>query len=163
MTVKEVAGLLGVTPEAVKKHVRAMYPESIRNGLKTTLTEAQITEIKRKMIPTTQVVGAVTDLEAAEMLLKSAEHFRARFEQERQLRSGAEKKSARLQIRLSEAEQWYSVKRVLIETGREYPWKALKEYSTKHGYAIEKAFDKNYGEVNAYHRDVWNAVYGVEL
>jgi hypothetical protein len=68
-----------------------------------------------------------------------------------------------LQIRLSEAEQWYSVKRVLIETGREYPWKPLKEYSHRHGHAVEKAFDKNYGEVNAYHRDVWNAVYGLEL
>jgi hypothetical protein len=55
------------------------------------------------------------------------------------------------------------VKRVLIETGREYPWKPLKEYSRKHGYTVEKAFDKNYGEVNAYHRDVWNAVYGLEL
>jgi hypothetical protein len=55
------------------------------------------------------------------------------------------------------------VKRVLIETGREYPWKPLKEYSHRHGLAVEKTFDKNYGEVNSYHRDVWNAVYGLEL
>jgi hypothetical protein len=55
------------------------------------------------------------------------------------------------------------VKRVIIETGRQYPWKPLKEYSDRYGFAVEKTFDKNYGEVNAYHRDVWYAVYGVEL
>jgi hypothetical protein len=52
---------------------------------------------------------------------------------------------------------------MLIETGKEYPWKPLKEYSARRGYPVEKTFDKNYGEVNAYHVDVWNAVYGVEL
>jgi phage antirepressor YoqD-like protein len=46
------------------------------------------------MLPTTQVVGAITDIEAAEMLLKSAEHFKARFEQERQLRLAVESKLA---------------------------------------------------------------------
>jgi Zn-dependent peptidase ImmA (M78 family) len=62
MTVREVAEMLGVTEEAVK----------------------------RKMLPTTKVVGSITDLEAAEMLLKSAEHFKARFEQERERRIEAE-------------------------------------------------------------------------
>jgi DNA-binding Lrp family transcriptional regulator len=94
MTVREVAEILGVTPEAIKWHVRKMYPESIRNGIETTLTEVQITEIKKKMIPTSQLVGTISDLEAAEMLIKSAEHFKARFEQERQQRIEAEKRLA---------------------------------------------------------------------
>jgi phage anti-repressor protein len=72
-------------------------------------------------------------------------------------------KKEALQIRLSEAQKWYSVKRVLIETGKEYPWRPLKQYSDQHGYAVEKTFDTNYGEVNAYHGDVWHAVYGLEL
>jgi phage antirepressor YoqD-like protein len=46
------------------------------------------------MLPATQVVGSITDLEAAEMLLKSAEHFKARFEQEKTLRIETEKKLA---------------------------------------------------------------------
>jgi phage antirepressor YoqD-like protein len=92
MTVREVAEVLGVTPEAIKWHVRKLYPESIRNGIETTLTEVQITEIKKKMIPTSQLVGAISDLEAADMLLKSAEHFKARFEQERRRRIEAENK-----------------------------------------------------------------------
>jgi prophage antirepressor-like protein len=74
-----------------------------------------------------------------------------------------EDKSNRLETRLGEAEQWYSVKRMLIETGIEYNWKPLKNYSKAYGYEMQKTFDKNYGEVNAYHIDVWNKVYGLEL
>jgi phage antirepressor YoqD-like protein len=60
----------------------------------TLLNEEQITEIKRRMRLTTKVASAITDLEAAEMLLKSAEHFKARFERERALREAAESKLA---------------------------------------------------------------------
>jgi hypothetical protein len=102
MAVKEAAGILGVTPEAIKKHIRALYPESIRNGIETTLTEVQITEIKKKMIPTTSVVGAISDLEAAEMLIKSAEHFKARFEQEHRLRIEAESNVTALEQQAAE-------------------------------------------------------------
>lgn len=70
MTAKEVADALGVDPEAIKKHVRELFPDSIRNGVPTLLSEAQVTEIKRHMRPTTEVVGAVTDLE---MMQKAAE------------------------------------------------------------------------------------------
>jgi phage antirepressor YoqD-like protein len=94
MTVREVADVLGVTPEAIKWHVRKMYPECLRKGIETTLTEEQVTEIKKKMIPTSQLAGALTDLEASEMLLKSAEHFKNRFKQERQLRINAENRLA---------------------------------------------------------------------
>jgi phage antirepressor YoqD-like protein len=85
-----VADVLGVTDEAIKKHIRELYPDLMRNGIVTYLNEEQITLIKQKMLPTTKVVGAITDLEAAEMLLKSAEHFKARFEQEHNARIEAE-------------------------------------------------------------------------
>jgi phage antirepressor YoqD-like protein len=94
ITVQEAAAALGVSPEAVKKHIRELYPELLRNGLTTYLTEAQITAVKRKMLPTTEVAGMITDLEAAEMLLKSAGHFKARFEEERARRVEAEVKLA---------------------------------------------------------------------
>jgi phage antirepressor YoqD-like protein len=94
MTVRDVAEVLGVTEEAIKWHVRKLWPDLMRNGVTTCLSEAQITEIKGKMIPTSQLVGSITDLEAAEMLLKSAEHFKARFEQEWEIRIKAENKLA---------------------------------------------------------------------
>ena len=94
MTVREVAEILGCDPEAIKKHVRELFPSLMQNGVTTYLTEEQVTAIKQRMIPTTKVVGAITDLEAAGMLLKSAEHFKARFEQERDARIEAESKLA---------------------------------------------------------------------
>lgn len=66
MTIREVANVLGVDPETIKKHVRNLYPDHMQNGLTTYLDERQVTEIKRRMIPTTAVVGAVTELEMAE-------------------------------------------------------------------------------------------------
>jgi phage antirepressor YoqD-like protein len=94
MTVREVAEVLGVTEEAIKWHIRKLWPDLMRNGAVTYLSEAQITEIKGKMIPTSQLVGAITDLEAAEMLMKSARHFKARFEEEQKSRIKAENRLA---------------------------------------------------------------------
>ena len=68
MTAKEVADILGVTPEAIKKHVRELFPESLKNGVETHLDQHQITAIKKRMIPTTSVVGSVTDLEMMERM-----------------------------------------------------------------------------------------------
>jgi predicted transcriptional regulator len=170
MTVREVAEQLGCNPETVKGHIRELFPGLMQNGKMTLLDEKRVAIILEKMKQPvssgtaanlqSQIAGTETALTPAlklEMLYRQIDEIKtaeiARLKQDREA----------LQIRLSEAEQWYSVKRVLIETGREYPWKPLKEYSVRNGYAVEKTFDKNYGEVNAYHRDVWNAVYGVEL
>lgn len=87
MTVKEVASVLNVTPEAIKKHVRELFPEIIKNGVSIRLNEKQVTAIKQKMLPTTEVVGAVTDYEMELMtqkvlqyhMMKSAE-YKARME-----------------------------------------------------------------------------------
>jgi len=62
-----------------------------------------------------------------------------------------------LSTRLGEAQEWWSVKRVMAETGREYPWRPLVDYAKTHGPAPRKIFDANYGEVNSYHRDTWHA------
>jgi predicted transcriptional regulator len=78
MTVKEVADVLGVTPEAIKKHVREMYPEILRDGVMTYLNEEQVTAIKQKMIPTTQVVGSFTSLDIERMTLQVIEYHVSR-------------------------------------------------------------------------------------
>lgn len=48
MTVGKVAEVLGVSSEAIKKHVREMFPECIKNGVTTYLNEYQVTLIKKK-------------------------------------------------------------------------------------------------------------------
>lgn len=66
MTIKEVSDTLGVTTEAIKKHIRFLFPYLMVNGVETKLNQIQVTEIKKRMMPTTQVVGAVTELEMME-------------------------------------------------------------------------------------------------
>lgn len=68
MDVYQVSSILGVHPEAIKKHIRELYPDSIKNGRLTHLTQAQITRIKEQMRPTTKVVASVTDLEMLEKM-----------------------------------------------------------------------------------------------
>ena len=63
MTIREVAEILGVTGEALKKHIRELWPDLMKNGIQTYLTEYHVTAIKSRMTPTSQVVAATTDLE----------------------------------------------------------------------------------------------------
>lgn len=79
-----------------------------------------------------------------------------------------EKKVDALQIALSESKEWYSVIRMNKLNGRRdrdeyFDWKPLKKASAFLGYEIKKVFDQNYGKINAYHRDVWEEVYGMEI
>ena len=100
MTVREVAAILGVSDEAIKKHIRELYPDLMQERVTTYLNEEQITAIKQRMRLTTKVANVITDLEAAEMLIKSAEHFRVRFEQERRARITAEKRAIKMEQKL---------------------------------------------------------------
>jgi phage antirepressor YoqD-like protein len=101
MTVGEVADVLGVTAEALKWHIRKIFPDLLQNGVTTYLNEEQITTIKRKMLPTSQLVGAITDIEASEMLLMASKHFEARFAQEREARLKAENKLVEVQPKVN--------------------------------------------------------------
>lgn len=94
MTVKEVATILGVEPEAIKKHVREIYPELMQNGITTYLTEEQVVNIKRKMIPTTSVVGATTELEMKQKAVEVMAWLVGQVEQEKVARMEAERKNA---------------------------------------------------------------------
>ena len=67
MTVREVSEILGVTTEAIIKHIRLLYPNLLQHGKTTYLAENQIIEIKKKMQQTTKVVSAKTELEYMQM------------------------------------------------------------------------------------------------
>lgn len=84
MTVKEISEVLGVTPEAIKKHVRELFPDFIKNGVETVLSESQVTEIKRKMIPTTKVVAATTEQEENETIIKALSILKHRSDEYKQ-------------------------------------------------------------------------------
>jgi predicted transcriptional regulator len=79
MSIKEVSELFGVTAEAIKWHVRKIYPNIIQNGKETFLTEEQITEIKKKMIPTSRLVGINTDIEMEDMTLKVIQYHISKY------------------------------------------------------------------------------------
>lgn len=74
----------------------------------------------------------------------------------------AEQENERLQQELDYSKDWYSIKRVAAMNGvdwKTFNWRKLKEKSIELGYGIKKIFDANYGEVNTYHRDAWEAAY----
>jgi Rha family phage regulatory protein len=74
----------------------------------------------------------------------------------------AEQENEKLQQELDYSKDWYSIKRVAAMNDvdwRTFKWRKLKEKSIELGYGVKKIFDANYGEVNTYHRDVWEAAY----
>lgn len=74
----------------------------------------------------------------------------------------AEEAKEELQAQLDVSKDWYSIKRVAEMNGvdwKTFNWRKLKEKSIELGYGIKKIFDANYGEVNTYHRDAWEAAY----
>ena len=74
----------------------------------------------------------------------------------------AEQQNERLQQELDYSKDWFSIKRVAAMNGvdwKTFNWRKLKEKSIELGYGIKKIFDANYGEVNTYHKDVWENTY----
>lgn len=67
-----------------------------------------------------------------------------------------------LKAQLDTSKDWYSIKRVAAINGvswKTFDWRRLKEIGKTMGYDVKKIFDANYGEVNTYHRLVWEAAY----
>lgn len=97
-------------------------------------------------------------LENPDLLIKVATELK----DERQRRAIAEKECEELRRELDYSKDWYSIKRVAAMNGvnwKSFDWRRLKEKSVQLGYGVKKIFDANYGEVNTYHKDVWESVY----
>ena len=65
-------------------------------------------------------------------------------------------------IQLQKTKEWYSIKRVaqiVNASWKDFNWRLLKLESKVQRYEVKKVFDANYGKVNAYHINVWKAVY----
>lgn len=68
----------------------------------------------------------------------------------------------RLQQELDRSRDWYSIKRVAALNGvnwKTFDWRRLKATGAQMGYGVKKIFDANYGEVNTYHKKVWEKAY----
>ncbi len=73
-----------------------------------------------------------------------------------------EQEKEKLQIELDYSKDWFSIKRVAKMNNVDwkiFDWHKLKSVGLQMGYKVKKIFDANYGEVNTYHREVWEAAY----
>ena len=77
--------------------------------------------------------------------------------------STATRKAKKLEVMLDESQEWASIKRMEIKTGKHFEWRKLKKASKSMNIPPRKIFDANYGEVNSYHSSVWLAVYNIDL
>jgi anti-repressor protein len=60
-------------------------------------------------------------------------------------------------------ENYHTVLRVQKQYKGKYSWKDLKRMSKKLGFEIKKVPCPRYGEVNAYHSEVWGVLYNLDL
>lgn len=113
MTVSQVADVLGVTPEAIKKHVRELWPGEMVNGKAYLLTEEQAVEIKRHMRPTTKLAGAVTELEENQTIANALMILQRRNEEYKRRAEEAERRNAILM----HTQKLYTVTEIAKELG----------------------------------------------
>ena len=120
MSIREVAGQLGCTPETVKEHIRKIYPDLMKNGCTTYLNEAQVTVLLESMKAANRrydssrrnptynniVVGTTTPLSnefrLAMLYKRDAEIMREAAALERELREAAERSLWATQALLAE-------------------------------------------------------------
>ena len=94
MTIQEIADALGYEQDTIRKKVKELFPEIVKNGIQTRLKEIHVHEIKKYLAPRTlalksEVENATTSLDIEEMTVKvlqyhMAEAERLRTENERQ-------------------------------------------------------------------------------
>lgn len=78
--------------------------------------------------------------------------------------SQAVKRANRLEVELDRARSYATVKRMsLLHHGQDFNWRLLKRMSEQKGILPIDVFDANYGTVKAYHAEVWQAAYALDI
>lgn len=116
---------------------------------------------EKGIIFTARYVKRFDDMEKGQVPKDLPSALRA-YADEVERRQIAEQENEKLQQELDYSKDWYSIKRVAAMNGvdwKTFNWRKLKEKSIELGYGVKKIFDANYGEVNTYHRNVWEAAY----
>lgn len=159
MTVKEIASATGASSSAVNRAITKLFPNKKQNGKTTFLNQKEVAIVSKELkghhnlFSTEKVRNSVTHLEMLENVQRDLQWL---ISYNAELQS----QNKSLQIRLDESKDWYSVKRMeKLNKGMSFDWRMLKRESERLGIEVKKVFDQNYGEVNAYHRDVWESLY----
>lgn len=123
-----------------------------KNNNRTDLTSTTVVEDA-----STSLTPSLRMIEAFKMFQDAANDEIKRLKNEKALLAN---KNNELQITLDKSKEWYSIKRMeKLNPGQKFSWKLLKIESEKMNTPINKIFDQNYGEVNAYHVSVWESLY----
>lgn len=177
MTTKQVAEALHCDIKTVRENAKKCLPNKvIAHGKPTFWTEKEVTVLldfmkrnnnRTDLTCTTVVQVASTSLTPALKLKKALELAQEAYEEELE-RIKAE--TARitqerdgLQIKLDTSKEWASVKRMeSLNPNRKFNWRVLKAKAVEMGVEIKKVFDQNYGEINSYHKSVWESCYELD-
>lgn len=181
VTLREIANITGAAYRTVAAYAqRAGWTQ---NGVETLLDEKQtaiIVEAMKQAHPgpnaetlRSTVQGIETSesrtvrlAALAQKRIELEKAFNAELEAElaelREKNQVIETKNERLELKLGEREDWFTIKRVAAINGidwRALDWRKLKETSRFMELPVEKEFDANYGEVNVYHVNVLRHCY----
>lgn len=116
---------------------------------------------EKGIIFTARYVKRFDEMERGQMPKDFPSALRA-YADEVERRQIAEQEKEKLQQELDYSKDWLSIKRVAAMNNvdwKTFDWRKLKEKGLEMGYSVKKIFDANYGEVNTYHREVWEATY----
>lgn len=113
MTVKEVAEVLGYEKDYLRKKVKELFPETVKNGIETELTEEQVYKLKKNLTPRTldmkiQGENAITSLDIEEMTIKVLQYHMAEAER---LRVENARQSVQLAIAAPKVESFDAMQR----------------------------------------------------
>ena len=178
MTTKEIARQLTVAPKTIRENAKKCLPNKrIENGKQTFFTNEEATVLidymkKHKgnnrrdlyLEGIGAIATATTSMTNALRIRNAMLEMQAAYEDELSIIKAEKARLAtdnkNLQIRLDESKDWYTVKRMeKLNKGMSFDWRMLKRESERLGIEVKKVFDQNYGEVNAYHKDVWESLY----
>lgn len=147
MTVKEVANILNVNEITVRRAVKTLFPDIIKNGKMTYLNETHVTAVKLRIEKNhpDKNVGVKTDLEK-ELLIQQAMMFQAEKIQSMQLQIDTMKPKAELaDMALRDEQEHYSITDAGKHLGlsQKQIFAVLREYDllTKNSLPTQKALD----------------------
>lgn len=169
MNVRAIAEAMGVSRKTVERCIARIFPDKMEHGKKTLLNEAEVACISKELKSNKFVMSHLSE-ELSQNVSKSetyAEIMANLVEAEKKALAFIQKENERLalekeqlKIQLDESKEWYSIKRMeKLNPEMSFPWKLLKKKSEELGISPKKVFDENYGEVNTYHKDVWENIY----
>jgi len=143
MTVAEVSGILNRDESTIRKIGKALYPDAFSNGVKTYLTEAQVTAIKMNLGKNSELPK--TELEKELVILQAMQ-----FQQERILSMQTQLESQAPKVEAYEALMKTDTHMSITQAAKHFnlhpklqvfPYLRTKGYLTKADMPTQKALD----------------------